>query len=79
MPYGNPLPGEPGGGAKPVGHTPDSQEAIALVPKGTIPVAVFPPYITSRTAPSVSVIFLETATPTLVNRRQGIWYENFFS
>jgi len=73
IPAGNPLPGEPGGGARPVGNTPDAQEAIALVPRGTIPVAVFPPYITTRTVSSVSVIFLETATPTLVNRRQGIW------
>jgi len=72
VPSGNPLPGTVGGGAKPVGNTPDAQEAIALVPRGTIPVSVFPPYTTTRTVPAVSVIFLETATPGLV-KRQGIW------
>ena len=72
VPPGNPLPGTQGGGARPVGNTPDAREAIALVPVGTIPVAIFPPYTTPRTVPAVSVIFLETATPSLVKRR-GIW------
>lgn len=72
MPPGNPLPGTVGGGARPVGNTPDAREAIALVPSGTIPVAIFPPYGLARTVPSVSVIFLETATPGLV-KRQGLW------
>ena len=72
VPPGNPLPGTLGGGARPIGVTPEAQEALALVPRGTIPVATFPPYTSLRTVPSVSVIFLETATPGLV-KRQGIW------
>ena len=72
VPPGNHLPGTPGGGAQPIGNTPDAREAIALIPRGTLPVAIFPPFATARTVPAVSVIFLETATPGLV-KRQGIW------
>ena len=73
VPPGNPQPGNPGGGAKPVGTTPDAQEALALIPRGTVPVSIFPPYDTPRTVPAVSVIFLETATPRLVKRQGNIW------
>lgn len=72
VPPGNPLPGQLGGGARPIGLSPEAQEALALVPRGTIPVSTFPPYTSLRTVPAVSVIFLETATPGLV-KRQGIW------
>ena len=73
VPPGNPLPGTPGGGGRPVGNTPDAREALALVPPGAIPVSIFPPYIRARTVPAVSVIFLETATPGLVKRQGSIW------
>ena len=73
VPPGNPQPGTPRGGAKPVGNTRDAQEALALIPRGTVPVAVFPPFATPRTVPAVSVIFLETATPRLVRRQGSIW------
>ena len=33
--------------------------AIALVPVGLTPIAVFPPYTKPRTVPAVSVIFAE--------------------
>lgn len=73
VPPGNPLPGTPGGGAKPLGLTPEASEALALIPQGSIPVAVFPGYVSPRTVPAVSVIFLETPTPSLVKRQGSVW------
>jgi len=73
VPPGNPLPGTPGGGAKPLGLTPEASEALALIPQGSIPVAVFPGYVSPRTVPAVSVIFLETPTPSLVKRQGNVW------
>ena len=60
---GNIPPGSPGGGAPPTaggGASPQTLKvAIGLVPAGLPAVAVFPPYITPRTVPGVSVIFAE--------------------
>ena len=60
---GNIPPGSPGGGAPPTaggGASPQTLKvAIGLVPAGLPIVAVFPPYITPRTVPGVSVIFAE--------------------
>ncbi len=68
-PPGNPQPGEPGGGGSPGDFTnPSAAEAIALVPAGLTPVAVFPPFATPRTVPAVAVIFSED--PATVRRRK---------
>ena len=74
VPPGNPQPGTPGGGAKPVGTSIQAQQALALAPPGTIPVSIFPPYASPRTVPAISVIFLQTPTPSLVKRQGSIWY-----
>ena len=44
------------GGGDPPANNPD---AAALAPPGTVPVAVFPPYLRPRTFPAVCVIFSE--------------------
>ena len=54
-PPGVPQPGEFGGGDPPA----NNPDAAALAPPGTVPVAVFPPYIRPRTFPAVCVIFSE--------------------
>ena len=65
---GNVQPGTLGGGASPSGVIGTSgvvasaqtlATAIALVPLGLTPIAVFPPYANPRTVPTVSVIFAE--------------------
>ena len=58
----NPSPGSPGGGAPPVANSAQAAAALSLAPLGTVPVAVFPPYATPRTLPSISVIFAENPT-----------------
>lgn len=49
--------GTPGGGAAPIAGatlTPQTlTTALALVPVGLIPIAVFPPYNTPRTVPAI--------------------------
>jgi len=50
-----PQPGQPGGGDPPSANP----QAAALAPPGTVPVAVFPPYISPRTYPAICVIFSE--------------------
>jgi hypothetical protein len=50
-----PQPGQPGGGDPPS----TNPQAAALAPPGTVPVAVFPPFIKPRTFPSMCVIFSE--------------------
>ena len=50
-----PQPGQPGGGDPPSANP----EAAALAPPGTVPVAVFPPFIRPRTYPAICVIFSE--------------------
>ena len=45
-------------------HIPDQQtrdDALSLLPPGTIPVAIFPPYIFPRTYPAVTIVFQETS------------------
>ena len=69
IPPGNPLPGTAGGGAPPVATTPEAAAALALVPPGLTPVAVFPPFASPRTFPTVSVIFAEAA-PVRRRRRR---------
>ena len=69
VPPGSPQPGTPGGGASPtavagagatqVASAQTLTTALALVPAGLAAVAVFPPYLTPRTIPAVSVIFAE--------------------
>jgi hypothetical protein len=53
IPPGNPRPGTPGGGSFPTTNFDIGQQALALVPAGTIPVAIFPPYARPRTRPAV--------------------------
>jgi hypothetical protein len=43
----------------PVATTPEAAIAIGLAPVGTVPVAIFPPYVTPRTLPAIIVIFAE--------------------
>ena len=62
-PPGQPQPGTPGGGRLPQGTDIDTQQALSLVPAGTVPVAIFPPFATERTYPAISVIFSETHEP----------------
>ena len=50
-----PQPGQPGGGDPPSANP----QAAALAPPGTVPVAVFPPFIRPRTFPAMCVIFSE--------------------
>ena len=50
-----PQPSQPGGGDPPSANP----EAAALAPPGTVPVAVFPPFIRPRTYPAICVIFSE--------------------
>jgi len=50
-----PQPGQPGGGDPPS----TNPQAAALAPPGTVPVAVFPPFIRPRTFPAMCVIFSE--------------------
>jgi len=57
-----------GGGAPPVPTTPQATTAISLAPVGTTPVAIFPPYATPRTVPSISVIYAENPS-LLISKR----------
>ena len=68
VPPGNVSPGTPGGGAPPSVNTPNGIAALALVPLGTLPVAIFPPYATPRTKDAVSVIFAENPEIISMNR-----------
>jgi hypothetical protein len=68
IPPGNPQPGTPGGGAPPNINTQTGLQALALVPLGTLPVAIFPPYATPRTKPAVSVIFAEDPSLIAMNK-----------
>ena len=56
-----PFPGTIGGGSLPsiAKETQQGAKALALVPQGLHPVAVFPPYQSTRTLPAISVIWLE--------------------
>ena len=68
-----------GGGAPPVPTTPQATTAIGLAPVGTTPVAIFPPYATPRTVPSVSVVFAEN--PALIISKRSLpvpLYGNLF-
>ena len=67
IPPGNPIPGTPVGGSLPTTNSNTSQEALDLVPPGTIPVSIFPPYASPRTRPAVSVIFAEDPRIISVN------------
>jgi hypothetical protein len=67
IPPGNPRPGTPGGGSFPTTNSDTSQQALALVPAGTIPVAIFPPDARPRTRPAVSVIFAENPRMISIN------------
>ena len=73
VPPSNPQPGTPGGGGEP--NT--LPQAVALVPPGLNAIAVFPPYITPRTIPAISVIFAENSAigPQIGRRKRSEnWY-----
>lgn len=72
-PPGQPQPGTPGGGQLPIGTSLEVLTALSLVPAGLVSVAVFPPYISPRTYPAISVIFSEDIAT--LKRRRDIWYE----
>ena len=56
-----PFPGTKGGGSLPsvAKDSKDGAKALALVPQGLHPVAVFPPYKSTRKLPAITVIWLE--------------------
>ncbi len=54
-PSEDPQPGQPGGGDPPSANP----EAAALAPPGTVPVAVFPPFIRNPINPTLCVTFSE--------------------
>ncbi len=71
-PPGNPQPGQPGGGGSPFNFgNPATAAALALVPAGLTPVAVFPPWARPRTVPAVAVIFSEDQTNAAINANAG--------
>lgn len=69
-----PLPGAIGGGALPLLGLPFAATALALVPPGTTPVSIFPPYETPRTFAAVGVVFREGASfKRRQDARPGFW------
>ena len=61
VPSNLPQPGSPGGGGLPLQTTsdPNVANALTLVPRNLSAVAIFPPFETARTLPTVGVIFSE--------------------
>jgi hypothetical protein len=55
FPTGYPLPGQPGGGARPE----TNPYIAAMAPEGTVPIAIYPPFQTKQDYPKKCVIFSE--------------------
>ena len=75
-----PFPGTKGGGSLPsvAKESEDGAKALALVPQGLHPVAVFPPYQSTRTLPAITVIWLEKKMTneqkkTALERKKGMY------
>ena len=84
VPSNLPQPGSPGGGGLPLPTTsdPNVANALTLVPRNLSAVAIFPPFETVRTLPTVGAIFSE---PGSVNydpdetRSRGTYLNTFIA
>ena len=75
-----PFPGTKGGGSLPsvAKESKDGAKALALVPQGLHPVAVFPPYQSTRKLPAITVIWLEKEMTddqkqAILERKKGMY------